>query len=58
MTVGLLHDRGFGVNYNSEHVVLTGNNLWWIPENSSLQSQNRNKTYLNKKSLKHCKCLH
>ena len=43
MTVGLLHDRGFGVNYNSEHVVSTGNNFTWIPnnENSNLRSNNR-----------------
>ena len=56
MTVGLLQDRGFGVNYNSQYVVLTGNNLWWIPENS-LQALNRKLANSNKKPFNQCRCL-
>ena len=55
MTVGLLQDRGFGVNYNSQYVVLTGDNLWWIP-NTSLKESDKNLTSSLNRPLRNCRC--
>ena len=55
MTVGLLQDRGFGVNYNSQYVVLTGNNFWWIPE-TSLNESNKNQADSFNRPFKNCRC--
>ena len=54
MTLGLLEDRGFGVNYNSQYVVSTGNNFWWIPDTGSLLHIN----YNGSRSCKNCKVIH
>jgi hypothetical protein len=55
MTLGLLEDLGYGVNYGSPHVVSTGNYFWWIPgNNSSLQYLNYNTS----RNCKNCKVIH
>ena len=55
MTLGLLEDLGYGVDYESDNVVSTGTNFWWIPgNNSSLQYLNYNTS----RNCKNCKVIH
>ena len=55
ITVGLFEDLGFGVNYDSQYVVSTGNNFWWIPGNSNLN--NSNMSLNSKRPFCNCKVI-
>lgn len=52
MTLGVLEDIGFKVNYDSAHVTSTGNNFVWVG------NQNNNSKKINMRSSCHTLCAH
>ena len=59
MTLGLLEDNGFTVNYGSSYVVSSGTNFWWIPESNLIANNSitNERSRINGTKCKNCKVI-